>query len=79
MQSYPFPAGRITFGTFNLNQNLIDANTVFQIYNTIWGLTQFTTFGNNAVSFASSVSANTMMSGYDTQINTVFQWTGLAF
>lgn len=40
-QEWPFPAGRITLGTFTPYTPFTDSNSIFESFNTFWGLTRF--------------------------------------
>jgi hypothetical protein len=79
MQVWPFPAARITIGTFNLGSPFADANSVFETYNTFWGMNWLTITGLNTLAWDSQLTVHTNIAGSTSATGSLFTWTGLAF
>ena len=57
--NWPFPAARITYGTFTIPSPFTDPNNLFEHWNTFWGLNRINITGHPTLSFASKMLVNT--------------------
>ena len=77
--SWPFPAARISLGTFDLSSPWVDSNSTFETYNTFWGLKSFNTSGLTTVNWDSSLTPQTSVTVSTTQPGSSYTFVGLAF
>ena len=77
--SWPFPAARISLGTFDLSSPWVDSNSTFETYNTFWGLKSFNTSGLTTVNWDSSLTPQTSVTFSTTQPGSSYTFVGLAF
>jgi hypothetical protein len=78
-QSWPFPAIRVTFSTFNPGAPFASNTSLLQEYNTFWGLTWLNISSTPSLQFNSTLTPSTSISASSTNTPSSFEWTALLF
>ena len=77
--AWPFPAARISLGTFDLSTPWTDVNSTYETYNTFWGIRALNTTGLTTIDISTSLTPQTSVTASTTQAGSSYNLVGLSF